>query len=274
VTGRARARAAPAVLAASPAGAGAGGGAVVQSPLLVRRGRLWPLVIVSLALHVTAVAGAVLLHTPSARIDLAQKPIAARLVRLGEKRPEHYLPRKEAPPPEPAPAAAPQPAPAAAPRPAAPAAPAPRAPAPPPAPRPSSAAGGAGDALTSALSRVRRDKALSDPVYGDPGGDPMGDSSEGEGDQYLALVVRALRESYILPSTLSEADRARLQATVVLYLDQNGGLIRYAFEARSGNDAFDGALERAIRAARLPPPPTDLRDRYRREGIGVVYRPQ
>jgi colicin import membrane protein/protein TonB len=272
VSSRVRARAAPAVLAASPAGAGAGLGTVVQSPLLVRRGRLWPLVLVSLVLHTAVVVAAALLHTPSARIDLAQKPISAKLVRLGEKRPERYLPRKEAPPPEPAPAAAAQPVPAAAPRPSPPAAPAPRAPA--AAPRPTSGAGGAGDALASALSRVRRDKALAEPVYGDPNGDPMGDSSEGEGDQYLALVVRALRESYILPSTLSEADRARLQATVVLYLDPNGGLIRYAFETRSGNDAFDAALERAIRAARLPPPPADLRERYRREGIGVVYRPQ
>ncbi|HET9594789.1 MAG TPA: TonB C-terminal domain-containing protein, partial [Anaeromyxobacteraceae bacterium] len=257
MTSRARARAAPAVLAASPVGPGAGSGAVVQSPLLVRRGRLWPLVVVSLALHVSLVAAVVILHEPTARIDLAQKPISARLVRLGEKRPEHFLPRKEAPPPEPAPAAAPQPAPAAVAKPAPPAAPVPRAPAAPPKPRPSSAAAGAGDALASALSRVRRDKALSEPVYGDPNGDPSGDSSEGEGDQYLALVVRALRDSYILPATLSEPDRARLQATVVLYLDQNGGLLRYAFEAHSGNDAFDSALERAIRAARIPPPPAD-----------------
>jgi colicin import membrane protein/protein TonB len=121
---------------------------------------------------------------------------------------------------------------------------------------------------------VKREKALGEPVYGDPNGDPMGDSSEaGDGDRYLALVQRTLRDTYILPATLSDRDRMRLKATVVLYIDPDGQVLRYAFEERSGNGAFDDALERAIRAARLPPPPSDLRDRYRSEGLGVVYRP-
>jgi colicin import membrane protein/protein TonB len=121
---------------------------------------------------------------------------------------------------------------------------------------------------------VKRDKALSEPVYGDPAGDPLGDSSEASaGDAYLALVERSLRESYVLPATLSERDRMYLKATVILYLDADGQVRRYAFETRSGNDAFDAALERAIRAARLPPPPPELRRKYRTEGLGVVYRP-
>jgi colicin import membrane protein/protein TonB len=251
--------------------------ALLQSPLLVRRERLWPVALASLAVHV-AVAGAVVLrHDAPPRIDLGQKPIAAKLVRLGEKRPEHYLPRKEPAAAEPAPA--PQAVPAAAlPQPvtAAAAAPARTKPALAPArPAPAQTRAGTGDALASVLSRVRREKALaSEPVYGDPNGDPLGDASEGaEGDLYLALVERALRQSYVLPSTISERDRVSLRATVVLYVDDDGRVLRHAFEQPSGNAAFDAALERAIRAARLPPPPAELRERYRKEGLGVVYRP-
>ena len=251
--------------------------ALAQSPLLAHRERLWPLVAVSLALHLAVVAAAAALNRSSARIDLGQRPIVAKLVRLGEKRPERLLPRKEAAPPEPAPTA-PQavPIPAAKPAPLPAPAPVPQAkPAPPTPARPAATRSpGTGDALASALSRVKRDKALAEPEYGDPSGDPLGDSSEGSaGDQYLALVERALRQSYILPATISARDRARLKATVVLYLDPNGGLLHYAFESRSGDAAFDAALERAIHAARLPPPPAELRQKYRTEGLGVVYRP-
>jgi len=250
----------------------------VQSALVTRRERLGPVLVVSLVAHAALIAVAVL-HRPSPQIDLGQKPIVAKLVRLGEKRPQHLLPRKQAEPPPaaapPAPSppvpAAPSPAPVAAlpaPRAAPKAAPkpAPRAPAPPePAPR---------DVLASVLSKVKRDRALEEPVYGDPAGDPLGDASEASaGDEYLALVERTLRETYILPATISDRDRVHLKATVVLYLDADGQVLRYAFEERSGNGAFDAALERAIRAARLPPPPAAMRQRYRREGLGVVYRP-
>src|SRR5512133_367642 len=88
--------------------------ALELSPLLTRRERIWPLVIVSLVVHAGLIVAAVV-HRPPPPIDLQQKPIVARLVRLGQKRPEQYLPRKDtaAPPaaatPEPAPAAPPAP---------------------------------------------------------------------------------------------------------------------------------------------------------------------
>ena len=248
--------------------------ALAQSPLVARRERLWPLVILSLCAHAAAIVGAVL-HEPTPQLDLEQKPIVAKLVRLGEKRPPQLLPRKEEGAPPPAAAQA-VPIPVAKPEPAAPPAmPVPKAKPVPPAPKTAAAKPGPkSDVLASVLSRVKRDKALSDPVYGDPQGDPLGDASEGSaGDQYLALVVRSLRESYVLPATISERDRMHLKATVVLYLDADGQVLRYAFESKSGNGAFDAALERAIRAARIPPPPTELRKKYRTEGLGVVYQP-
>lgn len=246
------------------------------SPLMAPRERIWPLVIVSLVAHAAVIAAAVV-HRPAPPIDLQQKPIVARLVRLGEKRPEQWLPRKEAAPP-PA-AATPEPVPIQAAQPSKPqAAAAPVAKAPPAPPKPAAATRGPAksgrpDVLASVMSRMEKEKAR-EPVYGDPSGVAGGDAEQaGAGDQYLALVERALRESYTLPSTLSERDRLYLKATVVLYVDADGTVLRYAFETRSGNPSFDSALERAIRAARLPPPPPELRKQYRTEGLGVMYRP-
>jgi len=256
--------------------------AAVQSALLGRRVRLWPVVMVSAAIHAGLIVMAAL-ERPAPVIDLQQKPIVAKLVRLGEKRPEAWLPRKEpaGAPPAPAPQAAP-PIPVAKPEPQppppAPAPPSPKpkeAPAPKPklaSPAPRSSAGN--DVLASVLSKVKREKAAAEPVYGDPEGDPLGDASEAAaGDHYLALVERALRESYVLPVTISERDRLHLRATVLLFIDAEGKILRHAFESRSGNEGFDAALERAIGAARLPPPPQELRQKYRTEGLGVIYRP-
>jgi colicin import membrane protein len=251
--------------------------ALAQSPLLVKRERLLPLLLVSGALHVGLIAAAAL-HRPAPQVDLSQKPIMVRVARLGEKRPAQWLPRKEEAPPPPA-ATAPQPAPPA----ATPAKPSPAPAAVPvsrltkPAPTSARAAGptsaGRPDLLASVMNRVRRDQANQEKVYGDPNGDPRGDAESNEGDAYLGLVDRALHESYVLPSTLSESDRVRLQATIVLYIDADGRVVRFAFERRSGNEAFDAALERAVRAARIPPPPSDQRRQYRETGIAVLYKP-
>src|SRR5512137_3197634 len=74
------------------------------SALLRRPERLWPLLVASIALH-AAVIGAAFFVRPPAIVPLDQTPIVAKLVRLGEKRPEQWLPRRDVPPPEAAPAA-------------------------------------------------------------------------------------------------------------------------------------------------------------------------
>src|SRR5512141_451157 len=178
---------------------------------LGRRDRLWPAVLVSAALH-AALAAWGITRRPAPEIDLNQKPIVARLVRLGQKRPEEYLPRKEAAPPPapPAPAAAPV-LPASA-KPAAPARPAPDAPPAKPAP---SSTGRSGTTLASVLSKVQRDVAQE--RWGSPDGDPEGDSDTGsEGDRYYALAKRELAANYILPKTISQTESLHLGATVVL----------------------------------------------------------
>ncbi len=249
------------------------------SAILRRPDRLWPLVVLSLVLHAVAV-GTTLLVRPPAIVNLDQKPIVAKLVRLGEKRPEQWLPRRDVPPPEAAPAA-PDAVPVPAPAPAAPAQKAVALPSPkvapkPSPPRPASATtGGKGtDALSRAMDRVRKDdKLASKERWGDPSGVPQGDATDAsEGDVYLGLVTQALQSSYRLPATLSEQERLYLHATVVLTIEPDGRVSSFRFEKRSGNAAFDQALEHAVRESRLPPPPPELRQRYRTIGLGVNFK--
>jgi colicin import membrane protein/protein TonB len=231
------------------------GGPVTSA--LARRDRLWPAVALSLAAH-AAFLGWAAARKPPPPIDLEQKPIVAKLVRLGEKRPEEFLPRKEAPPPPPAPpppAAAPVGAPAPKPAVATPAA----KPAPPQPARPQRT-------LASVLSKVQRE--VEESRWGSPDGDVLGDAESGaEGDRYLALVLRELQANYVLPATMSRSDALSLRASVVLAIDASGRLLGHRFERRSGSAAYDAAVERAIQASRLPPPPPELREKIQR---GVV----
>jgi colicin import membrane protein/protein TonB len=241
---------------------------------LHRPDRLWPLVLVSVALHAVFV-GAGALARPGPLVSLEQKPIVAKLVRLGEKRPEQWLPRKDAAPPPPAAAAAvPVPAPATpeavAPRPAA----TPSAKAPPATPHPPAAASArASDTLSRTMSRLGKEQKAERESWGDPSGSPDGVSVDGtEGDRYLGLVTQALQSSYRLPATISEQERRHLQAIVVITIEPDGRVSSFRFERKSGNAAFDQALERAVRESRLPPPPQELRQRYRTVGLGVNFK--
>jgi colicin import membrane protein/protein TonB len=240
--------------------------AAERSPLVAHPGRFGAALVASGLVHAVGLALA-LAFRPPPLIDLEQKPIVARLVRLGEKRQEQLLPRKEEPPP---PAAAePEPVPAPpGPRAESTPAPSPKPPSPPRAP----AAGPRSDALAAAVSRMRRQQALSGSAGGDPSGDPFGDASEGEaGDRYLALCTRALQEVYRLPATISERDRLHLRANLRLFLEADGRLVRWTFESRSGNGAFDDALGRAVQQARFPPPPPELLREIRTNGLLVRF---
>jgi len=233
------------------------------------RDRLWPVLLASLAMHAAVVSLGVLRRP--APVDMSQKPIIAKLVRLGEARPERWLPRRDAPPPEAAPPAAapvPVPAPAAATPVALPAEKAKAAP-----PRPASTASGKGDdALSRVLSKVRKEQAMAKETWGDPSGSAEGTATDAsEGNRYLALVTQALQSNYRLPATISEQERMHLGATVILFVEPDGRISNLRFERRSGNDAFDQALERAVRQTRLPPPPPELVRQYRTVGLGVHF---
>jgi colicin import membrane protein/protein TonB len=224
----------------------------------------------SAAAHALLVVWA-LARAPTPAIDLQQKPIVAKLVRLGEKRPEQWLPRKAAEPPAPAPA--PQ-APAAPVAPAAarkPTSPAPSAKPTAPAPAPANPGKPGGASLASILSKVQRQ--ADEERWGDPGGHPGGESDTAEGDQYLALVDRALRANYTAPVTIPERERLYLEANVILWIEGDGRISRWRLERPSGNATFDAAVERTLKVTpRVPPPPDHLRDSYRTTGIKLVFQ--
>jgi colicin import membrane protein/protein TonB len=109
--------------------------------------------------------------------------------------------------------------------------------------------------------------------WGDPSGDRGGDSDTAEGDQYLALVDRALRANYTAPVTIPERERLYLEASVVLWVEPDGRIVRWRQERPSGNPAFDAAVEWTLRGtARVPPPPEHMRESLRRSGIQLVFR--
>jgi colicin import membrane protein/protein TonB len=241
---------------------------------LRRKDRLWPAATFSVAAHAALIVW-VVVRVPAPVIDLDQKPIVAKLVRLGPKKPPELLPRKEAPPP-PAPAQA-APTPVAAPAPTAPAAPiaaiakADPKPAPPKAqsPNPGKATG---NSLASVLSKVRASAAKEEPQWGDPDGDPLGDSEEGsEGDKYLALVDREIKANYRVPATISERERLYLKASVIVFIEPDGRITRWRFESRSGNGVFDDWVERTLRQARVPPPPQERREFLRGTGVQIDF---
>lgn len=135
--------------------------------------------------------------------------------------------------------------------------------------------------MLQALARAQAGAQLDAPSpaaeepEGAPDGHLQGDATAAEeGDRYLALVRRAVQQSYVLPTTISERDRLHLKATVVVYVHPTGKILRYVIETPSGNDIFDRALERAIRATTLPPPPPALAAQFREDGIGFIFQAQ
>ena len=124
------------------------------------------------------------------------------------------------------------------------------------------------------MSRLQRETAAEEPRWGDPGGDAEGDAAEaGEGDLYLARAQRALKANYTAPATIPEKERLHLRATVLILVEPDGTIRDVRLAKRSGNAAFDASVERSARATRLPSPPAQFKDRYRRDGILVEYTP-
>ncbi len=221
--------------------------------------------------HVVLVVTAVLLSLwQPPRVESGQKPIAAKLVRLGKPRDAKLLPRKEASPPPSAPPPS-KATPSAAAKPTAPSAAA--------APAPSAAPPAADERRTKLDDIMKKFKATA-AVAGDAepegqlDGDPDGDTAKAEeGERYLALVKKRVDDAYEVPSTISEADRVSLRAVVRIVVKRNGEIAKADVITPSGNGSFDSALIGALQRVRmLPPPPDHLAPALATEGIDLVFR--
>jgi colicin import membrane protein/protein TonB len=251
-----------------------GGSRIPVATELGRKDRIWPAVTASIAVHAVAILFAVRASSLP-QIELEQTPLRAKLVRLGEKKPEAQLPRKDEPAQPPAPAT-PAP-PLAPPPPEIPPAPAAK-PSPEPAPaaqlppaRRGPTARGAGTSSVDALLARTEQELQQQKLYGDPEGDPEGSSETGSpGDPYLDRLANAVHANYRLPTTISGE---KLEAVFVLWIEANGRIVRTRLQRGSGNPSFDAGVERAIRVTTAPPPPTDRVEMYRKTGVQVTFTP-
>ncbi|MBL9038330.1 MAG: TonB C-terminal domain-containing protein [Archangium sp.] len=250
--------------------------AAAESLLRPRPSKLVPFFMASLAGHAGLVGAALLFSwlwgAPIHALD--QKPITASLVRLGKPRDEKLLPRKEEPPPPPPPAAAkPVDVPAPVPAPAAVAIPTKDAKPEPKKPADTKPAKDTKKSLFDALNKTAR-AAPAEELEGAADGDADGDSAKQEGERYFALLTAVVKRNYDVSSSIEEAERRRLRATVSMRIGPNGQLLDVNLSKPSGNELFDDAVVGAVkRAAPFTAPPAHLRDDLKKTGIGIEFTP-
>jgi len=125
----------------------------------------------------------------------------------------------------------------------------------------------------SIQNMVKKTTARGEMGTGSPDGSPNGDAAEAsQGDAYLTQVDRYIRNNYVIPSIITESERKNLRATLVIYIDASGKLVKSVFEKRSGNPHFDNALESAVKkASPFPAPPRGLAKQYRDQGVELNF---
>jgi TonB family protein len=227
--------------------------------------------VAALAFHAAVIGAAVYLPALFDKPQPLRKPVIARLVALGKPRDESLLPRRAAPLP---PAAAPAPS-----RPATPSSPAvktapTRKPTATP-PRAPSRAELMRQALAGATTRAATDEKPDPDREGSSTGSPEGTATSAEeGDKYFTEVHDAIQANYVVPSVISERERMYLNATVVVYVAEDGSVMKNVITKPSGNDFFDQALVLAIqKTGKLPAPPRDLQRIARNDGLELNFRP-
>lgn len=252
--------------------------AVAQSALVAHRTRMGRPVLWSLGAHVLLVllgwGYATFLSGP--KIDLNQKPIQARLVRKGTPRDAKLLPRiEEAPAPPQKVEAQPVDAPAPpAEKPAAVAIPTDK-----PAPKTQKAAPQAGVSDGDRRKRLfgafsQAGKARDEEQAGAEDGSELGDASEAEGDQYWALLQAQVRQNYDVSQTISDQERLRLRAQLLIRIGRAGEVLDTKLAKPSGNALFDSAVLLAVKRAQpFSPPPPHLRDALQRSGVVLEFTP-
>jgi TonB family protein len=239
-----------------------------SSLLIARPSPLPVFVLLSVLGHGLVVGGWLVLSWALAgpKVDLEQKPIKASLVRLGKKRDEKLLPRKEEPLPPPPPKAA-EVAPAA-PKPPDNAVKIPTKDA-----KPEKPTAAPKKSLFDAFAKTAK-ASPPEELEGDPDGDPNGDSATQEGERYFGLLNSVVKRNYDVSSTIDEAERRRLRAEVAIRIGPGGELLDVNLQKPSGNELFDSAVLGAVKkAAPFAPPPQHLRDALKKNGVAFVFTP-
>jgi outer membrane biosynthesis protein TonB len=135
--------------------------------------------------------------------------------------------------------------------------------------------------MSDAAKRLLEDAKLDERYRevedeGDPNGSIYGTTTDATNAAtgYLAEVSIALQKAYTLPKTIADSERRFLSAEVVLYIESDGTISKFEFGQIHPNEAFRQALESMLKTLKLPPPPKELAEEYRTDGIPVRFKPQ
>lgn len=86
---------------------------------------------------------------------------------------------------------------------------------------------------------------------------------------YGSAVADKLKSNWGLPVWLQSKG---LRATVRIYIDARGNLVRFQFTQNSGNDTFDDYVKGTVqRSNPFPPPPEEMARDLRNTGIEVLF---
>ena len=225
-------------------------------PLLVRW--LWG----SAAVHLVVVLILVGSNGRAGSRGPSETVLVTKLVRLGEKRPEELLPRKEPVAPTPAPIASPTVKPESSKTTVA----------PPKSPTAAERVAELGK-MSNALERLKKAAAPA----GDPEGSPEGEVSDISqailGNKVASEVYRCIKRHWDVLG-LAPQQVAGRTANVHLRINAEGRVLDAAIAQGSGLERFDAAVLRAVKmCGKISPPPKEILDRVRDDGFEVVFQP-
>jgi TonB family protein len=101
-------------------------------------------------------------------------------------------------------------------------------------------------------------------------GSRAGTASEAKGDPYILQLIDQIGSAWAVPTTLSDAQLAKLKALACLTISESGTLTSYKIAEPSGNSQFDSSLDATLSTIKKLPPPPD-RDVQGQSGKNLKY---
>lgn len=232
---------------------------------------LWPLIGLSFALHLI-IFGVIVSQAGSGPIIAPDRIISAKLVRLGLKRDPNLLPRKmEEVLSKPIAIAQENTAPILKPETVKKEIMAESAKKVEVAPK-----NKASDAVKKESAQSRLDKLIKSKKFeGDEKGSLLGTELSGSLVQgYAEEVAKVVRDSFELPSILSDAERRSLEVVVRLRINSQGRLVIAQVMDSSNNRLFDDAVLNGVKSVlNFGSPPLSLRKNIAKEGLLIRFCP-
>jgi TonB family protein len=108
---------------------------------------------------------------------------------------------------------------------------------------------------------------------GDEHGLKGGTATVGKGPIYLQHLVAAIQNAWIVPTSFTDAQLARLKAQAFIKIDADGKITEFRIQIGSGNDRFDATLLDALASIKQFEPPTpDVKDIVTGDGVLLNFQ--